>query len=157
MNLEVTLSDATLADVIRVTVEEYGDEIRVTTLGDAVTDALIERVSRDPRIAGLADRVAVLVELKLRKAAPAFVARVVAAEVAAQLGSAGQGAVTRGEPSTKWGAVVATEVTTQLRAAAAPVVSRHLEELERDLATLRSELVSSAMQHAVDRAKDRRL
>lgn len=142
MNIEVSLTGATLRDVIQVIQEGY-DEWCEVTLGEAVTDALMEALKESDQFPGLAARFAEMAGRHLRAQGPEYVQRLVADEVERQLSSAKQGAITRGEPSTMAQAIVATEVTTQLRAAFAPVVERHLAALETELDGLAAEVTTS--------------
>jgi hypothetical protein len=136
MRLEVKVSDASLDDVIATVVNDYDEVTGGVTLGDAVLQALLDRLVADPRWGDIGQRFAEAADVYLAAQAPRFVEALVAGEVTRQLESTRQGAVTRGEPSTRAEAIVATEVTTQLRAQFAPVVERALRDLRQNLNTL---------------------
>jgi len=134
VELKVTIDDVSLADVVAVTYDAYEEAVQARTLGDEITERILDRMAADTaRWKSLTDRFAVLVLQHLASLAPGYIEGLVAREVGRQLDSPDQGAVTRGEPSSKAQAFVATEVTTQLRAAFAPVVARHLTALEAQL------------------------
>jgi hypothetical protein len=136
MDLKVEVSNASLDDVVTTVINEYDQVVGGETLGDAVREALLDRLAADPRWDHLAERFWDAVDEYMRKSAPDAAKVMVAAEVTRQLESAQQGAVTRGQPSTRAEAIVATEVTTQLRAQFAPVVEESLTALRGHLNTL---------------------
>ena len=142
MEIEVNISHASLADVVAVTYDRYEERLDTTTLGDVVTAAILGEMRSSERWAELVDRFGKAVDAEFRRAAPGYIRELVKAEVTAQLTSIEQGAVTRGDPSTLAQAYVATEVTTQLRAAFAPVVEEALASLRRDLDTAAQETVA---------------
>lgn len=133
MDLKVEVANASLDDVIATVYEDIEDEGSPVTLGDAVMAALIDRLTRDPRWDGIAARFAEAVDAYFAQAAPHVIKAMVEQEVTRQLGDTSQGALTRGRPSTRAEAVVATEVTAQLRGQFAPVVERALRNLASDL------------------------
>ena len=139
MEITVKIDEASLADVVRVTYDSFEEQITTTTLGDVVTEAILDGLRADGGWTALVARFGRMVDAEIKRAAPGYIARLVAAEVTAQLTSTAQGAVTRGEPSTKAQAYVATEVTTQLRAAFAPVVEAALTKVRRELDALATE------------------
>jgi hypothetical protein len=134
--MEIKISDASLDDVVGVVFDDERDHLTEITLGDVVVEALLDKLTRDPRWGDLAQRFADAADQFLAAQAPGFVEALVAAEVARQLESTRQGAMTRGKLSTRAEAIVATEVTTQLRAQFAPVVERSLRDLRQNLNTL---------------------
>jgi hypothetical protein len=136
VELKVQVENASLDDVVGVIVDQMEDEVTDVTLGDVVIEALIARLTQDPRWGDLAGRFAEAVDQYFRDAAPGYVEGLVAAEVTRQLGDWSQGALTRGKPSTRAEAIVATEVTAQLRGQFAPVVGRALTNLAHDLQVL---------------------
>ena len=134
MEIKVSIDDVSLGDVVAVTYDSYEEELKTSTLGDAITTAVLDRLAADAgRWQRLTERFAAAVDKHFRSMAAGYVEDLIAREVTRQLSSPDQGAVTRGEPSTKAQAIVATEVTTQLRAAFAPVVARALAKLEAEL------------------------
>lgn len=143
MKLEVTVTEASLADVIAVAYDQVEETITTTTLGDVLAQALLDRLTADPRWGDLTQRFAVAADEYLQRAAPGWLETIVAREVTRQLADKAQGATTRGVPSTRAEAVVATEVLTQLRAQFKPVVEQALAGLERDLETVSREAVAA--------------
>lgn len=142
MDLNITVSAASLGDVVRIVYDSYNETLEATTLGDVVTEEILAALRADAGWPALVERFRKLVDAEITRAAPGYIGRLVAAEVAAQLSSIGQGAVTRGQPSTKAQAYVATEVTTQLRAAFAPVVTEALDGVQRELTAISAEVVT---------------
>ena len=140
MELKVQVSDASLDDVVDLAVDFMDETVTATTLGDVIVRALVDRLIQDPRWEALAARAMVNY---LDRAVPAVIEGIVAGEVTRQLESRAQDAMTRGEPSTRAEAIVATEVTTQLRAQFAPVVERALTGLQQDLAAAAGEAVAA--------------
>jgi hypothetical protein len=138
MDLEVKVTNASLADVVEVAYDHLDETVEATTLGDVIARELVNRLTADPRWDALAQRA---IDKYLAGAVPAFIEQLAGAEVARQLESRAQGAMTRGTASTRAEAIVATEVTTQLRAQFAPVV-------EQALAGLRGELETAAREAA---------
>lgn len=132
-------SRARLADVIDAAYDDLADAVEDTTLGDV----LIRGVMGDARWDEMSARFWDTVDGYMRDAAPGAVAELVRAEVARQLESAGQGAMTRGEPSTRAEAIVATEVTTQLRGQFAPLVKQALDGLAAELRKLSGDAVDA--------------
>lgn len=140
MELEVKLSKVSIEDVIATSVDWATDEVTGITLGNVIAMALVEELKKDPRWDALARRA---IEKYLGKAVPGAIERIVSDEVGRQLESQAQGAVTRGAPSTKAEAIVATEVTTQLRGMFAPLVDAELRKLSADLDALRAEALAA--------------
>jgi hypothetical protein len=134
VEIKVSLDDVSLGDVVAVTYDSYEEELRTRTLGEEITTAILDRLAADAeRWRRLTERYAKVVDQHFRSMAAGYVEDLIAREVTRQLSSPDQGAVTRGEPSTKAQAIVATEVTTQLRAAFAPVVSGWKARLDAEL------------------------
>lgn len=136
MDLKVEVSNASLDDVVGVAYDEDGDRFRETSLGEAVVLAVVDKLTADPRWAGLADRFFAEAGAYIKDQSKGFVKGLVAAEVTRQLESKAQGAVTHGKPSTRAEAYVAVEVTTQLREKFALVVEQSLTALRGHLNTL---------------------
>lgn len=150
MKLTVKVTDASLDDVIESVygqiesvygqIEETGTDV---TLGNVVVKALLDRLTADPRWGDMAQRFADAADEWLAAAAPVFIENLVAREVARQLAEPAPGAMVRGKRSTRAEAIVATEVTTQLRAQFAPVVERSLAGLRLDLESVTAEVVAA--------------
>jgi len=138
--------NASLDDVVEKTFDEAGEEITGTTLGDVVLAALMDRLTKDPRWGNIAARFAEAVDEYFKQAAPGVVQRLVEREVTRQLGDDSQGAITRGKPSTRAEAIVATEVTAQLRTQFAPVVEYALASLNRELQALSIDAITAFRQ-----------
>jgi len=115
---------ARLADVIDAAYDDLAEAVQDTTLGDVLVGALMA----DTRWTEMSARFWDAADGYMQAEAPAAIAGLVRAEVARQLESAGQGAVTRGKPSTLAEAIVAVEVTTQLRARFGAAVDQALAE-----------------------------
>jgi hypothetical protein len=141
--VEIKISDASLDDVVGVVFDDERDHLTEITLGDVVVKALLDKLTRDPRWGDLAQRFADAADWWMDHAAPDYVQALVAAEVARQLESTRQGAMTRGVPSTRAEAIVATEVTTQLRAAFADVVVRAMNDLDRELRGVSADAITA--------------
>jgi hypothetical protein len=141
MELEVKVTGASLDDVVAVAYDYAEETVTTTTLGDVIAKALTDRLTADQRWGDLAQRFADTADKYLADRAPLFIQALVSREVARQLADTSQGAVTRGKPSTRAEAIVATEVTTQLREQFAPVVGRALtgDELKAALSRLAAE------------------
>jgi len=146
VEFKVEVTSASLDDVLQTVYDDMGDEVASVTLGDVVIRALFDRLTRDPRWGELAGRFAEAVDAYFRDAAPGVVEGLVAAEVARQLGDIGQGAITRGKPSTRAEAIVAIEVTAQLRTQFAEVVERELRNLASDLQALSGDAIAAFRQ-----------
>ena len=143
MQLEVKVTDASLSDVVAVAYDWAEEKVTATTLGDVIVAALLGRLTADPRWGDLAQRFADAADRYLTEAAPGLAEELIAREVARQLADRSQGAVTRGEPSTKAEAIVATEVTTQLREQFRPVVEHALAGVRRELETAAAEAAAA--------------
>jgi hypothetical protein len=142
--VEITITGVSLTDALGVPVDEDDmDGAASITLGDVVAQALLDRLTRDPRWGDLAQRFADAADAYLAAQAPGFVEALVAGEVARQLESTRQGAMRRGVPSTRAEAIVATEVTTQLRAAFADVVVRAMNDLDRELRGVSADAITA--------------
>ena len=133
MELRVTVTDASLDDVVGVVYDRFEETVTDTTLGDEIIRQVMGRLAADPRWEGLAARFWDAADEYLRETAPEAVKQLAEREVARQLADTAQGAMTRGAKSTRAEAIVATEVTAQLRAQFTPVVERALAGLRRDL------------------------
>ena len=143
MELKVKVTNASLDDVLETMYDDYGEEIGSVTLGDVVIRALFDRLAKDQRWVDLSGRFAEAIDAYFAQAAPGVVEGLVAAEVARQLGDDSQGAITRGKPSTRAQAIVATEVTAQLRGEFAGIVKRALDNLAGDLLVLSGDAVDA--------------
>jgi hypothetical protein len=143
MELEVTVTNPSLDAIVAVAVDHLEETITTTTLGDVIVQALLARLAADPRWDRLAERFWDVVDEHLAAAAPGFAEDLVRQEVARQLADRAQGAVTRGQRSTRAEAIVATEVTAQLRAQFSPVVEAALADLRGQLGAAASEAVAA--------------
>ncbi len=143
MEIKVSIEDVSLADVVAVAYDSYEEKLETRTLGEEITGAILDRMAADAtRWKSLTERFEAVIDKYLRTLAPAHVENLVAREVNLQLTSRNQGAVANGGPSTKAEAYVSTEVTTQLRAAFAPVVARHLASLDKELRAITAEITA---------------
>lgn len=140
MNIEVTVTEASLADMVDVAYDEVDEKLTVTTLGDVIAKRLLDELVADPRWEGLQNRFALVVSSYLQQAAPGFVEALVAAEVARQLEKPSPVAAVRGKQSTTAEAIVATEVTIQLRAQFQPVVEQALAGMKRRLTLIAEDM-----------------
>ena len=143
MEIKVTLEQASLDDVVASTydyIEEAGEEV---TLRQVVVGAVIKSLMADherwERLAGRFERM-LMDYFRSQKAG--VLERAVQAEVTRQIEDTRAGAVVHGKPGTKLHAYVATEVTTQLRAACAPAVEMALAELRTELGKITAEAVA---------------
>ena len=143
MELEVKVSKVSIEDVIATSVDWAEDQVTGITLGNVISMALVEELKKDPRWQDLAQKLADAADWWMDHAAPGYVEALVKAEVARQLESAAQGAVTRGKPSTRAEAMISTEVTTQLRGQFAPMVDAALRKLSADLDALRLDALTA--------------
>lgn len=143
MEIKVEVKGASLDDVVAVAYDAIEETVTATTLGDVIVQALLDRLAADERWGDLAARFAAKADEWLEASAPVFIEELVAREVARQLGQVDRQAMTRGKPSTKAEAVVATEVTTQLREQFKPVVEQALAGLTRDLDAASAEAASA--------------
>jgi hypothetical protein len=131
--MQAEVAESSVAELLAATVEEIYDDAEETVRSLTLANALLDLLVADPRWEGLATRFWDAVDQWMADAAPAAVQQLVAAEVARQLGETSQGAMVRGKRSTRAEAMVATEVTTQLRAQFTPVVEQHLTALRKIL------------------------
>jgi hypothetical protein len=140
VEFKVEVTGAALDDVIATEYDRFDESVDETTIGDVIVAALADRITADPRWDALAGKI---ISRYLEDELPVFVSEMVTAEVQAQLGSKAQGAMTRGEASTRAQAMIATEVTTQLREKFAPLVDEALRMLNSDLGALRVEALEA--------------
>jgi hypothetical protein len=143
VELKIEVANASLDDVVAAVFDETGEEVGGVTLGDHVIEALLGKLAKDPRWDALGARFAEAVDQYFRDAAPGVVKAMVEQEVTRQLGDWSQGALTRGKPSTRAEAIVATEVTAQLRGQFTPIVERALTNLAADLMVLSGDAVDA--------------
>jgi hypothetical protein len=143
VNLEVTVTDASMADIVDVAVDFSHEIIGTTTLGDVIAKRLVDALTADERWPDLAERFAAAAERFLADAAPGFIEELVAREVTRQLQETDRRAMVRGRPATTAEAIVATEVTTQLREKFTPVVTQTLAALKKDLEAAAADSVAS--------------
>jgi len=114
-------------------------------LGDMVVEKLLAALAADERWDGLTARFWDAVDEYMRETAPAAVKNLVAAEVTRQLEKMSQTAAVRGKPSSVAHALVAVEVTTQLRDKFAPLVERALDQVGGQLQQLAADLLQDAL------------
>lgn len=126
MELKVEVSNASLDDVVETSFAYLEDGGEETTLGDKIVEAVLARLASDPRWDRLAERFWAAVDERLAEAAPGFIEGLVSREVTAQLEQPSKTAAVRGRPASRAEAIVATEVTTQLRAAFEQAVKQAL-------------------------------
>ena len=143
MELEVKVTDASLGDVVGVVFDGIEETVTTTTLGDVVVDALLRRLAADPRWDRLAERFWDAVDERLDQAAPGYIEELVAKEVARQLTAVDSRAMVRGKPATRAEAMVAVEVTTQLRAQFTPAVDQALATVRADLEAVSRDAVQA--------------
>ena len=140
MEFKVEVTGAGLDDVIATAYDTLNEHAEEVTIADVIVGALAERITADPRWDALAGKI---ISTYLEDELPVFVSEMITAEVRAQLESTAQGAMTRGQASTRAQAIVATEVTTQLRGQFAPLVERELQTLADVLRGLSADAVAA--------------
>ena len=143
MNLEVTVTGASLDDVVETVYDEYGDEVTGTTLGEVIAGKLVDRLTQDPRWEKLTGKLVASADKYVRDATPGFVEALVAQEVKKQLTVKAATAAVRGERSTAAEAMIATEVTAQLRAQFAPLVDAALMRLQAEMDQMARQAVTA--------------
>jgi dihydroxyacetone kinase len=144
MEITVHVTEASLDDVVSSFYDGMDEALEETTLRDVIVARIVERLVADAdRWKSMTDRVSKAIDTYLRTQAKGYIPRLVAAEVEREFADRSQGAVTHGAPSTRIEAIVATEVTTQLRAKAGPVVELALADLRRELGQITTQAVEN--------------